>query len=216
MSNELGGFKMNYRIAVVEDDENIRHIVSTYLQKEEYDIELFESAEEAQALRENNPPHMWVLDIMLPGMDGYEFCKRIRETSDVPIIIISAKDEEVDKIIGLELGGYDYLTKPFSQRELVARVRRLFARTYQTIKVDQMEINEDKRKVSWNNEEIEVTVKEFELLIMLAKNPERAFSREELLHHVWGNDYFGSDRAVDDLVKRIRKKIPEINLDTVW
>src|SRR5690625_1109049 len=89
---------MNYRIAVVEDDENIRHIVSTYLQKEGYDIELFESAEEVQALRENNPPHMWVLDIMLPGMDGYEFCKRIRETSDVPIIIISAKDEEVDKI----------------------------------------------------------------------------------------------------------------------
>src|SRR5699024_7481197 len=173
------------------------------------------SAEEAQALRENNPPHMWVLDIMLPGMDGYEFCKRIRETSDVPIIIISAKDEEVDKIIGLELGGDDYLTKPFSTRELVARVRRLFARTYQTFKVEhdtdiikvvQLEINE----------ESEVTVKEFELLIMLAKNPERAFSREELLHHVWGNDYFGSDRAVDDLVKRIRKKIPEINLDTVW
>src|SRR5690625_1422676 len=107
MSNELGGFKMNYRIAVVEDDENIRHIVSTYLQKEGYDIELFESAEEAQKVRENNPPHMWVLDIMLPGMDGYEFCKRIRETSDVPIIIISAKDEEVDKIIGLELGGDD-------------------------------------------------------------------------------------------------------------
>src|SRR5690625_2348533 len=126
---------MNYRIAVVEDDENIRHIVSTYLQKEEYDIELFESAEEAQALRENNPTHMWVLDIMIKGMDGNDICKRIRETSDVPIIIISAKDEEVDKIIGLELGGDDYLTKPFSPRELVARVRRLFARTYQTIKI---------------------------------------------------------------------------------
>src|SRR5699024_1910712 len=122
----------NYRIAVVEDDENIRHIVSTYLQKEEYDSELFESAEEAQALRENNPPHMWVLDIMLPGMDGYEYCKGIRETSDVPIIIISEKDEEVDTIIGLELGGDDYLTKPFSPRELVARVRRLFARTYRS------------------------------------------------------------------------------------
>src|SRR5699024_9827749 len=102
---------MNYRIAVVEDDENIRHIVSTYLQKEEYDIELFESAEEAQALRENNPQHMWLLDNMLPGMDGYEFCKRIRETSDVPIIIISAKDEEVDKIIGLEQDEKDYRIK---------------------------------------------------------------------------------------------------------
>src|SRR5699024_7146074 len=149
----------------------------------------------------------------------------IRETSDVQIIVISAKDEEVVKIIGLELGGEDYLTKPFSRRELVACARRLLARIYQSIKVeketdiqkvDHMENNEHKRKVSWYNEENEVTVKEFELLIMLAKNPERAFSREELLHHVWGNDYFGSDRAVDDLVKRIRKKIPEINLDSVW
>src|SRR5699024_4110219 len=141
------------------------------------------------------------------------------ETSDVPIIIISAKDEEVDKIIGLELGGDDYLTKPFSPRELVARVRRLFARTYQTIKVendtdiikvDQLQINEDKRKVSWNYEEFEVTVNAFELLIMLAKNPERVFSREESLHHVWGNDFLGSARAVGHCVKRIRKKIPEI------
>src|SRR5699024_3235534 len=216
---------MNYRIAVVEDDENIQHIVATYLKKEGYEIELFDNAEDALKLWTEDPPHMWVLDIMLPGMDGYEFCKKIRETSDVPIIIISAKDEEVDKIIGLELGGDDYLTKPFSPRELVARVRRLFARSYQNIKVENeqqhiqvghLTINEDMRKVMWDNEEIEVTVKEFELLIMLAKNPERAFSREELLNHVWGNDYFGSDRAVDDLVKRIRKKIPDLNLDTVW
>src|SRR5699024_8572366 len=134
---------------------------------------------------------------MLPALDGYEFCMIIRETRDVPIIMLSAQDEDIDKIIRHELGADDYCTRPISPRELVARVRRLFARTYQTIKVendtdiikvDQLEINEDKRKVSWNNEEIEVTVKEFELLIMLAKNPERAFSREELLHHVWGND----------------------------
>lgn len=215
---------MNYRIAVVEDDENIRHIVATYLKKESFEVELFNDAEDALRLWEDNPPHMWILDIMLPGMDGYEFCKRIRETSDVPIIIISAKDEEIDKIIGLELGGDDYLTKPFSPRELVARVRRLFARTYQNIKVEnekqieagKLTIDEDARKVIWGEQQIEVTVKEFDLLVMLAKNPERAFSREELLNHVWGNDYFGSDRAVDDLVKRIRKKIPEINLETVW
>src|SRR5699024_8307595 len=157
--------------------------------------------------------HMWVLDIIIAGTDGYECGNRIRETSDIPIIIISAKDEEVDEINGLKVGGDDYLTKEYSPREIVDRDRRLIARTNKPItvendtdiiKVDQLEINEDKRKVSWNNEEIEVTVKEFELLIMLAKNPERAFSREELLHHVWGNDYFGSDRAVDDLVKRIR------------
>ena len=215
---------MEYRIAVVEDDQNIRHIVATYLEKEGFEVELFHSAEGAFDLREENPPHMWILDIMLPGMDGYAFCKKIRETSDVPIIIISAKDEEVDKIIGLELGSDDYLTKPFSPRELVARVRRLFARSYQNIKVEKetfieagkLTIDEDSRKVMWGDELIDVTVKEFDLLVMMAQNPERAFSREELLNHVWGNDYFGSDRAVDDLVKRIRKKIPEINLATVW
>lgn len=215
---------MSYRIAIVEDDENIRHIVATYLEKEGYLVDLFSNAEAAIETHDENPPHMWILDIMLPGMDGYAFCKQIREKSDVPIIIISAKDEEVDKIIGLELGSDDYLTKPFSPRELVARVRRLFTRTYQNIKVEKehyveagsLSIDEETRKVIWDNRQIEVTVKEFDLLLMLAKNPERAFSREELLAHVWGNDYFGSDRAVDDLVKRIRKKIPEINLETVW
>ncbi len=215
---------MNYRIAIVEDDQNIRHIVATYLEKEGFEVDLFDNAEDGLKLWHENPPHMWILDIMLPGMDGYAFCKKIRKTSDVPIIIISAKDEEIDKIIGLELGGDDYLTKPFSPRELVARVRRLFARSYQNIKVEnenyiqsgKLSIDEDARKVTWNNQVIEVTVKEFDLLVMLAKNPERAFSREELLTHVWGNDYFGSDRAVDDLVKRIRKKIPDINLETVW
>ncbi len=215
---------MNYRIAIVEDDQNIRHIVATYLEKEGFEIDLFDNAEDALKLWNENPPHMWILDIMLPGMDGYAFCKKIRTKSDVPIIIISAKDEEIDKIIGLELGGDDYLTKPFSPRELVARVRRLFARSYQNIKVEnenyiqsgKLSIDEDARKVMWHDQVIEVTIKEFDLLVMFAKNPERAFSREELLTHVWGNDYFGSDRAVDDLVKRIRKKIPEINLETVW
>ena len=215
---------MNYRIAIVEDDQNIRHIVATYLEKEGFEVDLFDNAEDGLKLWHENPPHMWILDIMLPGMDGYAFCKKIRTKSDVPIIIISAKDEEIDKIIGLELGGDDYLTKPFSPRELVARVRRLFARTYQNIKVEnenyiqsgKLSIDEDARKVMWHDQVIEVTIKEFDLLVMFAKNPERAFSREELLTHVWGNDYFGSDRAVDDLVKRIRKKIPEINLETVW
>lgn len=215
---------MSIRIGVVEDDANIRHIVSTYLKKEGYEVELFESAELAMEAWESNPPELWILDIMLPGMDGYSFCKTIRKTSDVPIIIISAKDEEVDKIIGLELGGDDYLTKPFSPRELVARVKRLLTRSYvqqplveeTSIKLGELSIDEETRKVVWDKEVIEVTVKEFDLLFLLAKNPERAFSREELLVHVWGDDYFGSDRAVDDLVKRIRKKIPEINLETVW
>src|SRR5690625_5609054 len=120
---------MQYHIGVVEDDRNIQNIVAAYLKKEGYTVTVVSSAEEAWELWEGNPPDMWILDIMLPGMDGYEFCKRIRNESEVPIIIISAKDEEVDKILGLELGGDDYLTKPFSLRELIARIMRLFKRT---------------------------------------------------------------------------------------
>src|SRR5690625_3481782 len=120
---------MSKHIAIVEDDTNIQHIVSSYLKKEGYHVSLFKTAEAAWELWQTNPPDMWILDIMLPGMDGYEFCKQIRKSSEVPIIIISAKDEEFDKVLGLELGSDDYLTKPFSPRELVARVKRLFKRT---------------------------------------------------------------------------------------
>src|SRR5690625_4397377 len=120
---------MNKQIGLVEDDPNIQDIVSAYLKKAGYLVTVLGSAEAAWELWKTNPPDMWVLDIMLPGMDGYEFCKRIRNESEVPIIIISAKDEEVDKILGLELGGGDYLTKPFSPRELIARIKRLFRRT---------------------------------------------------------------------------------------
>lgn len=158
---------------------------------------------------------MWILDIMLPGMDGYEFCKKIRNESEVPIIIISAKDEEIDKILGLELGGDDYLTKPFSPRELVARVKRLFKRaflknnneepTQEKVKIDQLLINKEERRIFYKGEEYEVTTKEFDMLLLLVENVNRAFSREELLIKIWGDDYFGSDRAVDDLVKRLRK-----------
>src|SRR5690625_391252 len=119
---------MSYHIFIVEDDPNIRDIVSAYLKKDGYTLSMVDNAEEAWQMAQGNQPDMWILDIMLPGMDGYELCKKIRQESDVPIIIISAKDEEVDKILGLELGGDDYLTKPFSPRELVARVKRLFKR----------------------------------------------------------------------------------------
>jgi len=160
----------------------------------------------------------------LPGMDGYDFCKKIRNESEVPIIIISAKDDEIDKILGLELGGDDYLTKPFSPRELIARVKRLFKRTQverkmdesSMVKVSKLLIYKTDRRVYWENEEQEMTTKEFDMLLLFAENPNRAFSREELLVTIWGEDYFGSDRAVDDLVKRIRKKIADIPLETVW
>lgn len=217
---------MNYSIGLVEDDQNIQNIVRSYLEKEGYHVTVASTGEEGWDVWLETPPDMWILDIMLPGMDGYEFCKRIRGESDVPIIIISAKDDEIDKILGLELGGDDYLTKPFSPRELVARVKRLFKRTTIENKpkeknMERMEVGElliylDERRIFWEGREREVTTKEYDMLLLLAENPNRAFSREELLLDIWGNDYFGSDRAVDDLVKRIRKKLPEIPLETVW
>ncbi|MUK89758.1 response regulator [Ornithinibacillus sp. L9] len=216
---------MNYHIGIVEDDPNIQNIVSAFLKKEGFEVTILNSAEEGLQLWSENPPDMWILDIMLPGMDGYEFCKKIRNESNVPIIIISAKDEEIDKILGLELGGDDYLTKPFSPRELVARVKRLFKRTtpsitphedQEKVKVGPLVIYKNDRRLFWDGMEQDVTTKEFDMILLFAENVNRAFSREELLVKVWGEDYFGSDRAVDDLVKRIRKKFAEMPLETVW
>jgi two-component system, OmpR family, response regulator CssR len=223
-----------YQIAIVDDDANIRQIVEAYLQKEGYQTVGLETAEEALRLWETRPPDLWVLDIMLPGMNGYEFCRRIRRETETPIIMISARDEEVDKILGLELGSDDYLTKPFSPRELVARVNRSlrrweYMRNRSTTapnedkeaaadrgEVPALLLDTDKRQVYWQGKEVEVTVKEFQLLRLFADHPNRAFSREELLALVWGDDYFGSDRVVDDLVRRVRKKLDGIPLDTVW
>ncbi|MBP1968622.1 two-component system response regulator CssR [Virgibacillus natechei] len=215
---------MGYHIGVVEDDTNIQNIVTAYLKKEGFTVTVLGSAEKAWGEWEINPPDMWILDLMLPGMDGYEFCKKIRNESDVPIIIISAKDEEIDKILGLELGGDDYLTKPFSPRELIARVKRLFKRSIATaeelvqekVKVDQLVMHKNDRRVFWDGLEQDVTTKEFDILVLFAENTNRAFSREDLLERVWGDDYFGSDRAVDDLVKRIRKKFATLQLETIW
>ncbi|MFD2923516.1 response regulator transcription factor [Halobacillus naozhouensis] len=217
---------MDQTIGLVEDDANIRDIVTGYLAKEGFKVKALETAETAWELFEGEPPDLWVLDLMLPGMDGYEFCKKVRQTSEVPIVIISAKDEEVDKIIGLELGGDDYLTKPFSPRELVARVKRHLKRwevmkpekegSAELIQAGELTLNDAERSAYFQETEIEVTTKEFEMLKILAEQENRAFSREELLVQVWGDDYFGSDRAVDDLVKRLRKKMKDLPLETVW
>ncbi|WP_017473476.1 response regulator transcription factor [Amphibacillus jilinensis] len=218
---------MPYHIFIVEDDPNIRDIVSAYLKKDGYKVSMVDNAEDAWEMTREQQPDMWILDIMLPGMDGYELCKKIRQQSEVPIVIISAKDEEVDKILGLELGSDDYLTKPFSPRELVARVKRLFKRTSAVqeksdnlatteYKAGELVVRATDRRVFWYGKEIEVTAKEYELLSNLIQSQNRAFSREELLSLIWGDDYFGSDRAVDDLVKRLRKKIDGLPIETVW
>lgn len=221
----------HYRIAIVDDDPNIRQIVEAYLQKEGYATIALETAEQAMTLWKTTPPHLWILDIMLPGMNGYEFCRSIREKTETPIIMISAKDEEVDKILGLELGSDDYLTKPFSPRELVARVNRAIRRAEQMAQYDKTErpaktelalqnldlqLDAENRFVFWMGTEIAVTHKEFLMLRLLEDNPNRAFSRDELLTLVWGDDYFGSDRVVDDLIRRIRKKMTGLPIETVW
>ena len=218
---------MKHHIFIVEDDLNIRDIVAAYVKKEGYQVSTIDNAEQAWELSRKNTPDMWILDIMLPGMDGYELCKKIRRESEVPIIIISAKDEEVDKILGLELGSDDYLTKPFSPRELVARVKRLFKRVDSThadnevepkdlFEVGDLKLDAQDRRVFWKDQEAEVTAKEFDMLHILIRNQNRAFAREELLSLIWGEDYYGSDRAVDDLIKRLRKKIDGLPVETVW
>ncbi|WP_209975903.1 response regulator transcription factor [Paenibacillus eucommiae] len=225
----------NYLIAVVDDDKHIRNLVEAYLQKENYRTIGLETAEEAWTWWKNCPPDMWVLDIMLPGMDGYEFCRKIRNEAEVPIIMISAKDNEVDKILGLELGSDDYMVKPFSPRELVARIKRQLQRWYKLknaeetilsvtddaavvslIEIDKLLLKLEERRVFWHGEEVDMTSKEFAMLKVLAEHPNRAFTRDELLTFVWGDDYFGSDRAVDHLIKRMRKKLEHLPIESVW
>lgn len=220
-----------YCIAIVDDDQHIRELVQAYLLKENFRTVGLATAEEAWELWRKAPPDMWVLDIMLPGMDGYEFCKRIRYEAEVPIIMISARDNEVDKILGLELGSDDYLVKPFSPRELVARVKRQLHRLHRLRAIDeskqeaasvlqvgggQLQLMLEQRRVLWCGEEVDMTSKEFALLKAFAERPNRAFTRDELLTLVWGDDYFGSDRAVDHLLKRLRKKIEQLPVEAVW
>lgn len=212
-------------IGIVDDEPNIRQIVEAYIKKEGLSAVCFASAEEALNHPTKEEIGLWVIDLMLPQMDGYALCKRIRANSEVPIIMISAKDEEIDKVLGLELGSDDYLTKPFSPRELVARIKRHLQR-WQLYKgaetkqsqliVGDLKVDMKLRTISWRGETFLTTNKEFELLLFLAENEGQALSREILLQSVWGTDYVGSDRAVDDLVKRIRKKMPELPIESVW
>lgn len=221
-------------IAVVDDDHHIRQLVEAYLRKENYQTVGLETAEEAWLLWQTAPPDMWVLDLMLPGMDGYELCRRIRAEGEVPIMMISARDTEVDKIMGLTLGSDDYMVKPFSPRELVARIKRqlerrermlsesmpdlstgLNASTVQ-LRLGELLLQPEERRVFWAGEEKELTLKEYDLLKVLAEHPHRAFTRDDLLTLVWGDDYYGSDRAVDHLIKRLRKKMVNLPIEAIW
>ncbi len=213
-------------IFVIDDEENIRFLIGEYLLREGYIVETFASIEELIQRLEVNYPDMLILDIMLPGQDGLDFCRDLRRKSGVPVIFISARGEEIDKVIGLELGGDDYLTKPFSPRELVARVRSIFRRTANISvsetpqSIGNISIFPADRRVVVDRKEVQLTPKEYELLLLLIQQPQRTFNRQELLDRVWGCDYVGGDRAVDDLVKRLRKKMRDNgasnNVKTIW
>lgn len=220
-------------IFVIDDDESVRTVVERYLVREGFVVESFATGEAAQSVMAERMPDMLILDIMLPGVSGYDLCKWVRSRSDLPIIMVSARDEEVDRILGLELGSDDYLSKPFSPRELVARVRTVFRRLrVSSAQSPPMEaelrihacanlvLRDEERRIVCDEQDLVLTTKEFELLAYLVKHRNRAFTREQLLTQVWGYEYIGDERAIDDLVKRLRKKLSqagsEAEIVTVW
>jgi len=211
---------MSYQIYLVEDDDNLNLVLTSYLLKEGWEVSSFLTGNEAkQAI--SNTPDLWILDIMLPDIDGYHLLQEIKATSpDVPIIFISARDADIDRVVGLELGSDDYLAKPFLPRELVIRSRNLLERVYntnlQTYTISPYIIDEASRTVKLGEKIIELTSKEFDILLFFVKNQGMALSREQILADIWGDDYFGTDRVVDDLVRRIRKKMQDLRIETIY
>lgn len=210
-----------YKICLVEDELDLAKIVKSYLEKENYEVTCFEKGQDVIECKDIF--HLYILDIMLKDeVTGYDIIKQIRkDNDDVPVIFTSARDQDLDRIIGLELGSDDYITKPYSLKELVLRVNNMIRRTYkearQNIKIySEYKIDIDRRMVYEKDLEIKLTTLEFDLLILFLENLNKGFSRDDLLSSVWGNDYFGSDRAVDDLVRRLRKKMPNLNISTIY
>mgnify|MGYP003611070632 FL=1 len=209
-------------ILIIEDEKPISDIIKFNLQKEGFDILTAYDGKEGLEMALSANPDLILLDIMLPGMNGFDVCKKIRETSNVPIIMATAKEEEVDKILGLEFGADDYITKPFSVRELTARVKANLRRTAMPVTAPEhddhskdlissgdLSINVSKYEVTKSGDPVPLTVREFELLKFLATQQEQVFSREQLLERVWGYEYFGDIRTVDVTVRRLREKIED-------
>ena len=204
-------------ICVVEDEKAINDLVAQYLKKEGYEVRSYYTYEEASAHVEDDDVHLWILDIMLDDKSGFDLIEEIRlQGRDIPVIFMSARDKEFDRIIGLEKGSDDYITKPFSPKELVLRVNNVIKRVYKSennrIMIDGYELDEEQRKVFFGNEEIDLTTKEFDLLMMFIKNKGIAFSRDKILENVWDDYYYGSDRVV----RRLRKKLPNLNIHTIY
>jgi len=216
----------NIKILVVDDDPHIAELITLYLSKEGYETKTAGTGRRAVDEFTKFSPHLVLLDLMLPEMDGYQVCGEIRKISAVPIIMLTAKGETFDKVLGLELGADDYIVKPFDPKELVARVRAVLRRyekketqPQKQIVVPNMTINQSTYTVSYHGTELEMPPKEFELLYFLASHPNQVFTREQLLDKIWGYDFMGDTRTVDVHIKRIREKMPREDVwgvKTVW
>lgn len=218
---------MEHKILIVDDERNIVELIRLYLEREGYATICAYDGEEALRLFEEHSPEMVILDIMLPKKDGWQVCKEIRKNSDTPIIMLTAKSDTFDKVLGLELGADDYMTKPFEAKELVARVKAVLRRTElqeqsaeKEVSFRNLSINISNYELKINNNQVDAPPKEIELLYFLASNPNRVYTREQLLEEVWGFDYFGDSRTVDVHIKRLREKLEGVDanwqLKTVW
>ena len=209
-----------FNICLVEDEKSLNNLIKTYLESAGYNVIQCFSGKEALEL--TTKIHLWILDIMLSDdISGYDIIKKIRETDDkVPVIFTSARDQDLDKIIGLELGSDDYITKPYSPKELVLRVnniiKRVYKDTFDKITYEDYKINVEKRTVTLFDKEIKLTTLEFELLLLFVNNVGKSFSREEILNSIRKEDYYGNDRVVDDLVRRLRSKMKELKIETIY
>lgn len=219
------------KILIVDDDVNIAELISLYLTKECFDTKTVHDGKDALTAFEQYAPNLILLDLMLPGIDGYQVCREIRAKSDVPIIMLSAKGEIFDKVLGLELGADDYIMKPFDSKELVARVKAVLRRFQPSVKSSAaspdikcveypgLVVNLSNYSVIYNGQPVDMPPKELELLYFLAASPNQVFTREQLLDHIWGYEYIGDTRTVDVHVKRLREKIKDNDswsLSTVW
>lgn len=211
-----------YTVCLVEDEVDLANLIKTYLEKAGYNVVSFTKGSDAINYI-GNKVHIWILDIMLgDDINGYDIIKAIRENDEeVPVIFTSARDQDLDKILGLELGSDDYITKPYSSKELVLRVNKIIKRVYKDentilITYEDYSVDLTKRMVFEEGKEIKLTTLEFDLLVLFLKNKDKSFTRDEILDAIWGSDYFGSDRVVDDLVRRLRKKLPKLNLNSIY
>ena len=208
-------------IALVEDEKDLNNLIRTYLEKEGYNVVSYYDGE-STINNINKDVDLRILDIMLGDtISGYDIIKKIREENpDVPVIFTSARDKDLDKIIGLELGSDDYIAKPYSPKELVLRVnniiRRVYSKDKQKLTYKDYTIDFEKRMVLHKGESINLTTLEFDLLYMFVTNINKSFSRDDILNNIWGENYFGTDRVVDDLVRRLRKKMPELDINTIY